>query len=318
MPSPKPKFRPLTGIYSNELNAIWANDPRIPTPASRKAWATARGLNPTSVHNWWYRRRPQAKKLKIRIPNETYEMEVGRVPTPPPTPPPKVKEEELEEPKVCVESIQSSEIDQNAEKHEVKAESEDAKAGNMDVCGEPAPGELRLWTEEDELEEFRSYMRSSSPSSCFSVSYFPSSDLDDFFEPSRSSDTSPSSPAFGPTDVVGDDDVPPEKAVPPLTKDLGNGLEHHWNERTMSGQLGDTQLGSAAKSCDETTSGAGNRISTASSSEAQGISSPKPLIAVAPPSHCVFPFHLHLCLLLLQLLKIRMAMMLLKQVARAR
>ena len=275
MPSPKPKFRALTGVYSDELNAIWASDPRIPTHASRKAWATARGLNPTSVHNWWYRRRPRAKKLRIKIPNETYDMEVGRVPTPPPTPPPKVKEEDVEEPNVCVESAQSGEVDQDAHNPGAEVESENVKtAGNMDVCGEPEPDELRLWTEEDELEEFRSYMRSSSPSSCFSVSYFPSSDLDDFFESSRSPDTSvPSSPAFGPADVVGDDDAPLEKLAPPLTKDHGNELEHKSETRSMAGQLEEpTRQDSAKKFCDRMASRGGSCVPTASVLDAQGIS----------------------------------------------
>jgi hypothetical protein len=46
-----------------------------------------------NVNSWWYRRRYYAKKLRIKIPKDTYELEVGE----PPVVPVKqeVKEEEL-------------------------------------------------------------------------------------------------------------------------------------------------------------------------------------------------------------------------------
>ena len=44
-----------------------------------------------NVNSWWYRRRYHAKKLRIKIPKDTYELEVGE----PPEVPVEVKEEEL-------------------------------------------------------------------------------------------------------------------------------------------------------------------------------------------------------------------------------
>ena len=47
---------------------------------SWRAWAEARNVNLVNVHSWWYRRRPLAKKLKIKIPGEQYELAVGNPP----------------------------------------------------------------------------------------------------------------------------------------------------------------------------------------------------------------------------------------------
>ena len=58
---------------------------------SRRAWAEARNLKPHNVHSWWYRRRPLARKLKIKIPHGTYELDIG---TPPIIPPPEEVPEE--------------------------------------------------------------------------------------------------------------------------------------------------------------------------------------------------------------------------------
>lgn len=74
------QFQPLAIVHFDELSVIWENDRRIPSPASRRAWAVARNLNPVNVHSWWYRRKAVAKKLRFRIPKGTYELEVGTPP----------------------------------------------------------------------------------------------------------------------------------------------------------------------------------------------------------------------------------------------
>ncbi|KAF6745831.1 hypothetical protein DFP72DRAFT_1153217 [Ephemerocybe angulata] len=76
---PKPPTTTLTPAHFARLSAIWALDRRIPTPASRAAWAAARSLYPEKVHKWWYRCRARAKKMEIEIPEGSYEMEVGDV-----------------------------------------------------------------------------------------------------------------------------------------------------------------------------------------------------------------------------------------------
>lgn len=67
----------MHALHFEELNSIWEADRRIPSISSRRAWAKARNLNPTNVHNWWYRRRPLAKKWKIKIPRDEYDLDVG-------------------------------------------------------------------------------------------------------------------------------------------------------------------------------------------------------------------------------------------------
>ncbi|KAF8879137.1 hypothetical protein BD779DRAFT_1803450 [Infundibulicybe gibba] len=85
----KKTYDPIHILHFDELAAIWAADRRIPTPESRRAWALARNLNPVNVNSWWYRRKTVARKGKIRIPKDTYELEVGS----PPTLPAVIKEE---------------------------------------------------------------------------------------------------------------------------------------------------------------------------------------------------------------------------------
>ncbi|KAF6743144.1 hypothetical protein DFP72DRAFT_859524 [Ephemerocybe angulata] len=75
---PKPPTTTLTAHFAR-LTAIWALDRRIPTPASRAAWAAARGLDAEKVHKWWYRCRARARKTGVVIPEGSYEMEVGDV-----------------------------------------------------------------------------------------------------------------------------------------------------------------------------------------------------------------------------------------------
>ncbi|KAF6743935.1 hypothetical protein DFP72DRAFT_858192 [Ephemerocybe angulata] len=59
-----PRTAAPTPAHFARLTVIWALDRRIPTPASRAAWAAARGLD-------------AAKKLGLEIPEGSYEMDVG-------------------------------------------------------------------------------------------------------------------------------------------------------------------------------------------------------------------------------------------------
>ncbi|KAJ7935428.1 hypothetical protein B0H13DRAFT_475185 [Mycena leptocephala] len=82
----------LALVHFDELFAIWPADPRIPSVESRRAWALARNITPSYVHAWFQRRRPAAKKLKLKIPDETYELPVGT----PPVVPIVIKDEPVE------------------------------------------------------------------------------------------------------------------------------------------------------------------------------------------------------------------------------
>ncbi|KAG9225073.1 hypothetical protein CCMSSC00406_0008763 [Pleurotus cornucopiae] len=75
------EFRPIAKIHLDELKAIWPADPRIPSPASRRAWSLARKISPARVNSWWYNRKREAKRLRIKIPkNEEYELPTGQPP----------------------------------------------------------------------------------------------------------------------------------------------------------------------------------------------------------------------------------------------
>ena len=89
----------IPAIYLKELTAIWDVDKRMPSPESRRAWALARGLQPSKVNNWWYRKKRTAKKHGIPLPEEIYELpvlptpslpEISASPVPEPLPPPDV------------------------------------------------------------------------------------------------------------------------------------------------------------------------------------------------------------------------------------
>jgi hypothetical protein len=62
-------------------NVIWPPDRRIPSVASRRAWAFARNLNLDSVNCWWYRRKLVSSRARLTIPKNTYELDVGTPPT---------------------------------------------------------------------------------------------------------------------------------------------------------------------------------------------------------------------------------------------
>lgn len=75
------EFRPIAKIHLDELKAIWPADPRIPSPASRRAWSLARKISPARVNSWWYNRKREAKRLRIKIPKtEEYELPIGEPP----------------------------------------------------------------------------------------------------------------------------------------------------------------------------------------------------------------------------------------------
>ncbi|CAA7266179.1 unnamed protein product [Cyclocybe aegerita] len=68
-------------VHFEELSSAWEANRRIPTHASRRAWAEARNLDARNVHNWWYRRRKLAKRWRISIPRDQYDIDVGTPPT---------------------------------------------------------------------------------------------------------------------------------------------------------------------------------------------------------------------------------------------
>ena len=70
----------IPAIYLKELTAIWEVDKRLPSAESRRAWALARGLQPSKVNNWWYRKKTTAKKHGIPLPEDTYQLPVLPIP----------------------------------------------------------------------------------------------------------------------------------------------------------------------------------------------------------------------------------------------
>ncbi|KAJ7695955.1 hypothetical protein B0H17DRAFT_837302, partial [Mycena rosella] len=66
----------LAIVHIDELCVIWPADPRIPSVESRRAWALARNIVPSRVHDWFSSRRRVAKRLRLKIPADTYELPV--------------------------------------------------------------------------------------------------------------------------------------------------------------------------------------------------------------------------------------------------
>ncbi|KAG2153220.1 hypothetical protein DEU56DRAFT_707269, partial [Suillus clintonianus] len=64
----------LTPSNLEELWEIWISDPRIPTRASRHAWAASRNISPVRVDGWFRARKARAKKVGQPISNETYQL----------------------------------------------------------------------------------------------------------------------------------------------------------------------------------------------------------------------------------------------------
>ena len=52
----------------------------MPSAESRRAWALARGLQPSKVNNWWYRKKATARKNGIPLPEDTYQLPVLPIP----------------------------------------------------------------------------------------------------------------------------------------------------------------------------------------------------------------------------------------------
>jgi hypothetical protein len=71
---PAPPLLPLA--IREELWAIWKSDPRVPTVASRRAWAASRGVSYVRVDQWFSARKSKAKKAGEMISNDSYVLEV--------------------------------------------------------------------------------------------------------------------------------------------------------------------------------------------------------------------------------------------------
>lgn len=70
---------PLRHGHKAALKKIWDGRPCLPSVASRKAWASARGLDPTFVNRWFYAQLRRAKVLGFELDteNEGYDLEVN-------------------------------------------------------------------------------------------------------------------------------------------------------------------------------------------------------------------------------------------------
>ncbi|KAI6157361.1 hypothetical protein BKA82DRAFT_3945035, partial [Pisolithus tinctorius] len=66
--------RGLLPIHLLELWAIWKEDQRVPSVASRRAWAISRNANPTLVSSWFHRRKAAAKRAGEPIAPTSYEL----------------------------------------------------------------------------------------------------------------------------------------------------------------------------------------------------------------------------------------------------
>lgn len=90
-----PKLKPKTNAGTrglplhirNELRSIWSADPRMPTQASRRAWASLRNQDIAKINIWFYGRKAAAKKSGKPISEDTYNLPLN---SPPPTPVPSV------------------------------------------------------------------------------------------------------------------------------------------------------------------------------------------------------------------------------------
>ena len=69
---------PLRRSHKAALKEIWDERPCLPSVTSRKAWASARGLDPTFVSRWFRAQLSRARKLSLKIDaeNEGYHLEV--------------------------------------------------------------------------------------------------------------------------------------------------------------------------------------------------------------------------------------------------
>lgn len=69
---------PLRNGHKAALKKIWDKRPCLPSVASRKAWASARGLDPTFVNRWFYAQLQKARTFGFELDteNEGYDLEV--------------------------------------------------------------------------------------------------------------------------------------------------------------------------------------------------------------------------------------------------
>ena len=69
---------PLRTNHKAALKKIWDERPCLPSAASRKAWASARGINPTSVNRWFHAqvKKAGAPGFELDTKNEGYDLNV--------------------------------------------------------------------------------------------------------------------------------------------------------------------------------------------------------------------------------------------------
>ena len=67
---------PLRNNHRAALKKIWDKRPCLPSVASRKAWASARGIDPTSVYKWFYAQIQKARAVGFELDteNEGYDL----------------------------------------------------------------------------------------------------------------------------------------------------------------------------------------------------------------------------------------------------
>ncbi|OCH90787.1 hypothetical protein OBBRIDRAFT_825759 [Obba rivulosa] len=70
----KTAFNVFSGNHRSELALVWQNDPRVPSLASRRVWADARGIDPALVHAWFSRMRAKAIKHGKKPFTGTYDL----------------------------------------------------------------------------------------------------------------------------------------------------------------------------------------------------------------------------------------------------
>ncbi|KAF9787058.1 hypothetical protein BJ322DRAFT_1107137 [Thelephora terrestris] len=73
---------PLRTSHKTALKKIWDERPCLPSITSRKAWARARGIDPTFVNRWFYVRAREAREsgFELDIENESYDLDVNTTP----------------------------------------------------------------------------------------------------------------------------------------------------------------------------------------------------------------------------------------------
>ncbi|KAF9807741.1 hypothetical protein IEO21_08076 [Rhodonia placenta] len=70
-------FSAFSAVHRAELKETWEIHPKIPSLASRKAWAEARGIDPGQVHAWFSRRKYRATKKGERVLDGEYDLPIS-------------------------------------------------------------------------------------------------------------------------------------------------------------------------------------------------------------------------------------------------